>query len=212
MKDFIERVKADVILSALLCVALGVVVMVWPDKTLKILCYILAAILIVMGAGKILAYMTERELSRFGLAAGIILCLLGGWILISPLRFVALFPFIVGIILLMHGMEDVKLALDARANGDEIWWSLLVIALLNFLFGALLLWKAFEAVTIAMIFLGCALIYDGVSDLFVVYRAVRSEKMAKKMLLEYASRAAAEREAADKAEREAADKTERVGK
>ena len=49
MKETLKRIKADVILSAILCVALGVILMIWPTLVTKVLCYILAAILCVMG-------------------------------------------------------------------------------------------------------------------------------------------------------------------
>ena len=45
MKETLKRIKADVILSAILCVALGVILMIWPTQVTKVLCYILAAIL-----------------------------------------------------------------------------------------------------------------------------------------------------------------------
>ena len=43
MKDFFKRVKADAIMSAVLCIALGVVLIVWPGETINIVCKVLAA-------------------------------------------------------------------------------------------------------------------------------------------------------------------------
>ena len=36
MKETLKRIKADVILSALLCVALGVVLIIWSDETINL--------------------------------------------------------------------------------------------------------------------------------------------------------------------------------
>ena len=71
MKETLKRIKADVILSAILCVALGVILMIWPTQVTKVLCYILAAILCVMGIGHIISYMRNKLESRLGLATGI---------------------------------------------------------------------------------------------------------------------------------------------
>ena len=49
MKDFFKRVKADAIMSAVLCIALGVVLIVWPGETIDIVCKVLAAGLIILG-------------------------------------------------------------------------------------------------------------------------------------------------------------------
>ncbi len=52
MKDFFKRVKADAIMSAVLCIALGVVLIVWPGETINIVCKVLAAGLIILGRGR----------------------------------------------------------------------------------------------------------------------------------------------------------------
>lgn len=176
MRETLKRIKADITLTAILCIALGIVVMVWPAQTTKLLCWILAVILIIMGISRVIAYMRNRLESRFGLSAGVVLCILGVWILIRPLNFARLFPIVVGILLLMHGLEDLRMTLEAKAYGDSIWWVLLLITVINFAAGILLVWKAFEMVQIAMILLGAALVYDGATDLFVVYRVAKSMK------------------------------------
>ena len=173
MKETLKRIKADVILSAILCVALGVILMIWPTQVTKVLCYILAAILCVMGIGHIISYMRNKLESRLGLATGIAL------ILVQPLNFAKIFPVVIGVVLLMHGLEDLRMTIEAKQNGDTAWGILLLITILNFAFGILLIWKAIEMVQIAMVIVGIALIYDGLSDLFVVYRVAGAVKAAK---------------------------------
>ena len=175
MKETLKRIKADVILSAILCVALGVILMIWPTQVTKVLCYILAAILCVMGLG----HMRNKLESRLGLATGIALVILGVWILVQPLNFAKIFPVVIGVVLLMHGLEDLRMTIEAKQNGDTVWGILLLITILNFAFGILLIWKAIEMVQIAMVIVGIALIYDGLSDLFVVYRVAGAVKAAK---------------------------------
>ena len=34
MKETLKRIKADIIVSALLCIALGIVLLVWPAETM----------------------------------------------------------------------------------------------------------------------------------------------------------------------------------
>ena len=170
MKETLKRIKADVILSAILCVALGVILMIWPTQVTKVLCYILAAILCVMGIGHVISYMRNKLESRLGLATGIALVILGVWILVQPLNFAKIFPVVIGVVLLMHGLEDLRMTIEAKQNGDTAWGILLLITILNF---------AIEMVQIAMVIVGIALIYDGLSDLFVVYRVAGAVKAAK---------------------------------
>lgn len=178
MRNFFVKKKLDVGLSAIMCLAIGIVVLIWPATTTKILCWILAAVLFVMGIGRIAAYLIDRSRSQLGLAAGIILVVLGIWIAVRPLNFAKIFPIIIGVVLLMHGLEDLKLSMEIKEHKDSSWCGVLIIALINFILGVILVWKAMEAVEIAVMLVGCALIYDGLTDLFVVYRVNRAMKYA----------------------------------
>ena len=64
MKDFFKRVKADAIMSAVLCIALGVVLIVWPGETINIVCKVLAAGLIILGGVELFSYITNMDLLK----------------------------------------------------------------------------------------------------------------------------------------------------
>lgn len=184
VKEFITKVKLDVILSALLCISIGVVVMIWPTETTRILCWVLAAVLAIMGLGRIVIYFVDRARSahsRIGLSAGIILVVLAIWIALKPLNFVRIFPVIIGVVLIMHGLEDLKFAVEAKGYKDGIWPGILVIALVNVIIGVLLVWKSLQAVEIAVMLIGAALIFDGITDLFIVFRVNRAIKRFKQV-------------------------------
>lgn len=184
MRELLKRIKADIMSTAILCIVLGIMVMVWPTQTTKLLCWILAAILILMGLSRIIAYLKDRMSGQFGLAAGIVLFMLGAWILFYPLNFAKIFPIVIGVLLLMHGLEDLKLTMEAKAGGDSIWWTLLIVSVVNLVLGIFLIWRAFAAVQIAMVLMGAALIYDGVTDLFAVYRVAKTVKEAQKDIID----------------------------
>lgn len=184
MRELWKQIRKDIMITAILCVILGVMIMVWPTQTTKLLCWILAGILILMGLSRIIAYFNDRMAGQFGLAAGIVLFVLGAWILIRPLNFAKIFPIVIGVLLLMHGVEDLKMSIEAKAGGDSIWWTLLFVAAVNMLLGLLLIWRAFAAVQIAMMLMGAALVYDGITDLFAVYRVAKTVREAKKDIID----------------------------
>ena len=64
MKDFFKRVKADAIMSAVLCIALGVVLIVWPGETINIVCKVLAAGLIILGEKGLLTIRNLKMVPR----------------------------------------------------------------------------------------------------------------------------------------------------
>ena len=172
MIDVIKRIKMDVILSALVCTALGIVLLVWPAETLDIFCKVLAIGLVLIGVVNLVSYFMNRSAHPFGAVLGTIVVLVGIWIFARPDSIVSLVPIVIGVMLCVHGIQDAKMAFETRANGYEKWWSILLIALISLIFGVLCISKAFGIVTLALQFIGAALIYDGLTDLWVAGRAI----------------------------------------
>ncbi len=176
MKEVLKKIKADTILSAVLCVILGVVLLVYTKQMTDLFCKLLALVLIVMGVAHIITYFTDRMGNNLRLVAGIIVLLLGVWIFINPEIIISLIPAIIGAILFLHGVEDLRLAIQAKEAEGSAWISCLILAIVNLAIGILLIVKAFEAAQIAFKLIGIALIYDGVSDIWIVSRAVKAAK------------------------------------
>ena len=114
------------------------------------------------------------------LALVIVLQLWGSNVKIGPTSFsLVLIPIVIGVILCVHGIQDLKLAVETKRNGYGKWWSMLIIAAVSLVFGVLCIVNAFGMVKLALQFIGIALIYDGISDLWVANRAVHAAKMMK---------------------------------
>lgn len=180
MMDTMKRIKADMFLSALVCVALGAVLLIWPAETIDIFCKVLAAGLIIIGVVNIVSYFINRNLHPFGAVLGPIVVLVGVWIFARPESIVSLVPIVIGVMLCVHGVQDTKLAFETKANGYEKWWSMLLIALISLTFGILCIVNAFGIVTLALQFIGVALIYDGLTDIWVASRAIRVARTKQK--------------------------------
>lgn len=177
--DTLKRIKADVILSALVCVALGVVLLVWPDKTIDIFCKVLASGLMVIGVMNLINYFANRSTHPFAGILGVIVLIVGVWVFVKPESIVSIVPIVIGVILCVHGIQDIKLALETKENGYGKWWSMLIIAAISLVFGVVCIINAFGVVTVALQIIGVGLIYDGISDLWVASRAIRAAKAMK---------------------------------
>lgn len=178
MRETLKKLKADIILSALLCAVLGIVLLLWPEATIDLVCKILAVGLIIMGAVQITSYFTDRSIHPFAGALGLLLVLVGIWIFLRPGSIVSIVPIVIGVILCVHGIQDLKLSFETKENGYGNWWSMLIIAAVSLLFGVICIVNAFGMIKLALRFIGIALIYDGVSDLWIANRAIRAAKAA----------------------------------
>lgn len=181
MKEMLGRIKADMILSAVLCVVTGVVIFVWPATTIDLMCKVLAVGLIIFGAVQLVAYVFNRMDSSFSGILGLIAALVGLWIFAKPESIVSLIPIVIGVILMIHGMQDIKLAFEAKSNRYGKWWSMLLIAAVSLAFGVICIVNAFGMVKLALKIIGVALIYDGLSDLWIVNRTAKAAKTMREM-------------------------------
>lgn len=179
MKETLKRIKADAIVSALLCIGLGVVIFAWPETTIDIFCKVIAAALMVMGAVYLVSYFIARLIHPFSGILGLLVLLVGVWIFLKPESVVSLIPIVIGVILAIHGIQDLKLAIESKGHGYEKWWTMLIIALISLGLGVVCISNAFGLVKVATKIIGIALIYDGISDLWVVNRTVHAAKVAR---------------------------------
>lgn len=179
MKEALKRIKADVILSAILCIALGVVLIIWSEETIRLACIAVAIGLMIIGTVNLIGYFMDRIMHPFSGALGLVVLLIGIWIFLKPESVVSLIPIVIGVILAIHGIQDIKFSFEAKKNNYDRWWGMLLMALISLVFGVLCIVHAFGIVKLAMIFIGIALIYDGLSDLCIVILTTKAAKRMK---------------------------------
>ena len=70
------------------------------------------------------------------------------------------------------------MASEAKQNGSDRWIILFLLALLNCVFGVVCICDSFGIVSVAVRILGIALIYDGISNMIIVYHTVQAVRYA----------------------------------
>ena len=114
MREKLKEMRADFLLSSVLCIILGIVLIVWSEGTLNFIGRLFALILIVIGAVYLIGYFfngLEKNLSGI---AGAVLLLIGIWIMITPGVVVSVIPIIIGVILIYHGLKQVLLSMESK--------------------------------------------------------------------------------------------------
>ncbi len=181
MIDFFKGLKANYTISAILCMGLGLVLLIWPGTTTQIVCMLLGIVLLAYGIIQIAIYLFTRErtiISQGMMLLGIVFAVIGVWILLKPEMIIMAVPVIVGILIVIHGLHNIVQAIALQKDGYERWWLALVFGLLTVIFGGVLIYNPFEAVELVVRLIGVFLIYDGVSDLWILSRVfkVRRDK------------------------------------
>ena len=95
---------------------------------------------------------------------------LGVWIIAKPDMILSLIPVLCGIVILLHGFMDLQQALNLRRAGYQNWGAALVVAIVTVIFGGALLFNPLMAANVGIMLMGIGLIFDGVSDLWLLTR------------------------------------------
>lgn len=174
--------KTDITVSAIICAATGIAVILFPKQTIVLLCRALALILLIMGFTNLFAYLVNPKSRHLGLASGAVLILLGAFIMVNPTVIFQLLSIVIGAVLVLHGLKDMQLVMEGKEYEEKRWWLPSMLATITLMFGIYLIWYQFQASMVFVWFLGSALLYDGLSDLIILNkvrnanRAVSQEK------------------------------------
>ena len=181
MADFFKGLKANYTISAVVCALLGLVLVIWPGATSQIICMLLGGVLLAYGVLQIAIYLFNRErtiILQGMMILGIVFAVLGLWILLKPEMIMMAVPVIVGVLIAIHGLHNVVQAFALKKDGYENWWLAFLMGLLTLIFGGVLICNPFKAIELVARIIGIFLIYDGVSDIWILSRVfkVRRDK------------------------------------
>lgn len=179
MYQFFKNLKANYLISAVLCVLFGITLVIWPDISSRVVCTGLGCVLALTGVVNLITFFVRRDgtfLSQLGLLAGIVLVVLGGWIILDPDVLIRVIPVVIGIIIVLHGAHNLFQAVELCREKYDKWWVALLLGILTVGFGALLIYNPFEAVNTMIILIGVMLIYDGLSDIWIITRISKVAK------------------------------------
>ncbi len=171
MSKWIKSLKLNAMVSAIATCALGIALLVWPGNALALLCRVIAIGLIILGLGNMFSYVGNRSAAgTYNGISGVIGLLIGIWLFTNPGSVVSIIPIVIGVIVLFHGVRDLRYAAEIRQhNGGAL--SSFVAGVISCILGLVCIFFAFNVVSFAMQIIGIILLYDGISDLLVIYRA-----------------------------------------
>ena len=82
----------------------------------------------------------------------------------------------------VHGVHNLLQALELFRNKYSKWWVALLLGALTVGLGILLICNPFEAVSTVVVLIGVFLIYDGVSDIWIISRVSKTAREIKETM------------------------------
>lgn len=171
MKEVKEFRKSYILVSALY-VVLGIVLLIWPSTSVRMICYGLGIAMLVLGITYGVIYFTKDNLSSFlqmDLVIGIICLAFGIFILLNPAFLASVLPFAMGIIFLLGAVVKLQSAFNMKRLNFSKWYLVLICALLIVALGIVLLCNPFENERFMILYIGSCLILDGMTNLICLF-------------------------------------------
>lgn len=187
MKELKKWKWGALILSAAV-MALGICLIIWPGISAGVLCTLVGAVLLVVGALRIGCYF-QRGISalwhRWELPLGILDALLGIYFFSRPGNVLMLLPVVVGIVIVVDSVFKLQTALELREMGLRRWWAMLALSILSILAAIFLIRNPFEGSVTLMIYLGISLTIDGLQSILFIHSVAKEARRRAPLEAEY---------------------------
>ncbi len=167
--DMLKKVKWELVVSSVICVALGLILIIFPNDINVMITYILSAFMFLISAVSFYNYFnknTKYDFYRNDLVLAVATLVLGIIILAKKDFIISIIPLILGVFIIVSGVKKLQNAFDMMRIGIEGWLPILILAAINIVFGIILVVNAFEAAKMVTILIGVGLVYSGLTDMF----------------------------------------------
>lgn len=154
-------------LLGILALILGLVLVLWPDSAINYLVILIGVLFLVPGLIALVGYLT-RDKKHHAEAVfpidGAGSLLLGLWLVIMPTFFVNILMYVLGILLIIGGIQQLVTLNQAR-KWTQVSSLFYIIPILILLCGILILFKPFQVMETAFILFGITSMIYGISEL-----------------------------------------------
>lgn len=193
-----RRTRATIILAGITMLALGVAMFVAPIGATILIVQTVGWILVVAGVCSLINCWLHRlpVLIQADLVAGLAALLPGICMLAWPEKFVTAVYVIIGVLIALTGVNDCIEAFDIKNAGLSNWGWMLVLGIITVIVGATVVASPFAFAEFVMLIAGCALIFDGITEIISGVRMGQLKKIPAQMQ-------AAAQQAADEARAQA---------
>lgn len=170
MNEKIKEYKIDNIVMGILSAVVGVILVIFPGTTLRMIGYLVSAALFLMGIVSIIIYMrrkTEDNFMKNDFLKGLVAITLGVCTILKVEVVISLLPLILGIIIIISGCSKLQETIDMARVKSPSWLILLIAAIINIALGVLVVCNPFDTMKLLVTIIGIGMIFGGVTDVFI---------------------------------------------
>lgn len=176
MKSILSEQRRSSAFAAIATILLGLVLVFWPNRSVTLMCSLLGGTLMIVGLVYVISWFTGRRKQgspAIVLIPGVVLAGLGIWLMSSSETVITLIQYVFGAVVIFHGVLDIQGAVSLFSHRIDRWWVDALLAVLTLVLGFVVLINPFETFAALVMLIGLTLIYDGASDLWLIWRLTK---------------------------------------
>ena len=171
--------KTGNIVSGTAFFILGVILMLYPDASLRWLSRAIGAVMLVSGIIRLVGYFSKDLYYlafQFDFALGILSILFGAILVFKPALFISTVQIIMGVFALVNGLFALQTAMDSKKFGMRYWWILLAFSVVSSITGLVLIISPFKTAVAVITLTGITLLITGADKIFVSIYTIVTKK------------------------------------
>lgn len=184
MEKFLSWVRSNNMAQAVLCIAFGLFLMIYPSITIQGIIMLFGVALALMAAAGFLSYFRARgtRYRDIGALMGAVFYLVIALIaFIFPKVIAGFFSVVLGVVLILCAIVNVVRAFGLREFGSSIWIAVMAVAVAVGIGGVLIVVNPWGASMTFVLVLGVVFVVNGAVDLFIEWYVSDSERRGSRL-------------------------------
>lgn len=186
MEKIMKKFFRSSLITAILLIALGILLICQSEATIITISYVLGGVIIALGVLAAIKFFQniKQHKGELDLVYGIISVVLGIIIIKNPEAIASIMPMVLGVCIIISSSSKLQYAFELKANNNNLWKTTMVISIISTVCGLVLLFNPFKAIAYFTKVVGIFIIIYAILDLVSTYTIRRNVKLFQKSIEE----------------------------
>ena len=166
--EIFKEMKRNAVITSTMYIVVGLILTFFPASMARMLGYVFATVILIVGLGFLYRFAVKEAAYSFvgnELVIGAVLVLASIYVFVRVESVVSIIPVLLGIVVMVSGITKLQNAIGLQKMRYERSTAVLIFAVLNILFGNVLVFNPFSAVTTMIMLIGLGMVFSGGTDL-----------------------------------------------
>lgn len=166
MEKYITKLTKITRISSLILFLVGLFLLIFPEKAISLVSYIIGIIILVNGIIHLIRYFSKKtEVFSFGLMTGIIFVITGIIFISTPETIASIIPFLLGGWIVIKSLIKIQIALNLKSYQSSSWMSILIVSIVTLVFGIIMILNPFDGAVVMTRVIGGFLVVYSILDI-----------------------------------------------